>query len=342
MPLQSLLDDLVGKPLHSGATLSVYRASDGFEFAGGAGDLDPDTPYFVASVTKIYLTALCLQLLEEGRLELDDPLSEHLDESDWRGLHQRRGVDRSDQITVRHLLTHTSGLPDYFQQKHDGRSLLARIQSGEDCEWSFEQVLLWSREMRARFPPGHRQRAYYSDTNFQLLGKILENRDERPLAEILASRIFEPLGLEQTWLYVDPSDRRPAAIRFRQQALDIRKAMTSFRGDGSIVSTARDSMCFARAFFEGRLFSAERLPNLYTWRRIFFPFQYGVGVMRIALPRLFSPFAPLPRPIGHSGLSGAFAFYDPQQQVYVTGTVNQLARPDTSVRLITKILTADW
>ena len=114
--------------------------------------------------------------------------------------------------------------------------------------------------------------------------------------------------------------------------------MASFGPDGGIVSTAEESMTFLKAFFAGTLFPARYLPELYQWNKIFFPLQYGVGLMRFQLPRFMSPFSPAPELLGHSGLSGAFAFYAPERSVYLTGTVNQIAQPGRSFRLLLRLL----
>lgn len=116
-------------------------------------------------------------------------------------------------------------------------------------------------------------------------------------------------------------------------------AMTSFGPDGGVVSTASDMLLFLRAFFSDKLAPSVDLAELTReWNKIWFPFTYGIGIMRFRLPRIFSPFRAQPELIGHSGLSGAFAFYAPSKGTFITGTVNQLAYPDTSFRLTLKML----
>ena len=116
--------------------------------------------------------------------------------------------------------------------------------------------------------------------------------------------------------------------------------MASFGPDGGVVATVDDLMTFLRGFFEGALFDSAVLPSLQTWNRIFFPLQYGVGLARFKWPRLFSPLAEQPELLGHSGLSGAFAFYAPGRRTYLAGTVNNIAHPDRSFRLMLALLGA--
>lgn len=344
-PLPTRLQDLLtrtvdGKRLF-GAAVSVHTGDGRLAFTGAAGDLTVDQPFFIASTTKLYVTALVFQLRASGALSLEDPLSRFLPAAALQGLHTLNGVDHTGALTVRRLLSHTSGLPDYFQGKPaGGPSLEAQLTAGRDQAWTFEQALARARTLRPAFVPGARGRALYSDTNFQLLGRMVERLHGAPFAEVVRKAICAPLGLTRTYLYTDPHDTRPAPLYFKQAALRIPQAMASFGADGGVVSTASELMTFLQAFFAGRLFPAAYLQELPPWNRIFFPLTYGLGVARFQLPRLFSPFQPAPELIGHSGLSGAFAFYAPARDVYLAGTVNQVAHPDLSFRLMLNLLAA--
>lgn len=335
--LQKRIDALARSPRHPDIALSLYRASDGFSFDGGAGALGPDAPFFIASTTKLFVSALIFALEDAGRLELDDPLARHLPEADLAGLHVRKGRDATTALTLRHLLDHSSGLPDYFQQRMPGGPLLARLKRGEDTGWRYDDTLEWSRQMGARFAPGGR-RAHYADTNYQLLGCVVEGHHDAPLAAVIRDRICAPLGLERTWMYTDPTDDRPLPLRCADRPLDVPEAMASFGPDGGVVSTARELLAFVRAWFDGALFEPARLPSLETWRRVMWPLEAGVGLLRMRLPRLLSLGRRLPVLHGHSGLSGAFAFYAPERGVYLAGTVNQIESPGTSFRLMYQTL----
>ena len=74
------------------------------------------------------------------------------------------------------------------------------------------------------------------------------------------------------------------------------------------------------------------------WRRIFFPLQYGMGLMRFSLPRVMTGFRAAPALIGHSGASGAVAFYAPDADIFVTGTLNQVKKRSLSFQLLTRIV----
>lgn len=128
-------------------------------------------------------------------------------------------------------------------------------------------------------------------------------------------------------------------LYYRSNQLHIPKAMSSFGPDGGIVSNAKDSMLFLRAFFEGKIFPQKYLEvAMSEYNRIFFPLQSGVGIMYYDLPRIFTIFKKLPSLVGHSGLSGAFAYYCPDRELFFTGTVNQIANPGRSYRLLIQLL----
>jgi D-alanyl-D-alanine carboxypeptidase len=158
------------------------------------------------------------------------------------------------------------------------------------------------------------------------------------LSAVLKEWIFEKLGLKRTYLYENSSDTIPEPMYFKQKPLLIPLAMVSFGPDGGIVSTSEELMVFIKAFFKGELFSKEYLNEMKCWNKIFFPLEYGIGMTRFSLPRILSPFKAMPELLGHSGLSGAFAFYSPLRNVYLAGTVNQIHYPDTSFKLMLKLI----
>ncbi|MFN3198505.1 MAG: serine hydrolase domain-containing protein [Bradymonadia bacterium] len=335
--LQRRLDKALDRHV-TGATVAVHHHGGHLSWSGGAGDLQPDAPFFIASVTKLMTTALILQLIHRGELDFEDRLVDILD-LDLTGLHTFKGVDYTGEITVARLLSQTSGLADYFLGKASGGGLTLerQVRQGQDQRWDLAQVLQWAREQGGRFAPGTPGKALYSDTNFQLLGAIIEQRTGQTYAEVLNAQIIEPLSLKQTWLYTDPEDDRPAPLRDGPAALVIPKAMVSFGPDGGIVSTSQELVVMVRAFFEGELFPAEMLVPLQIYRRVMFPLEYGTGFMRFQLPRWMTAFQASPELLGHAGLSGAFAFCDPKYGLYFAGTVNQIARPQRAFKLLLRI-----
>jgi hypothetical protein len=99
-------------------------------------------------------------------------------------------------------------------------------------------------------------------------------------------------------------------------------------------------MVFIKAFFNGHFFPKERMKELAKWNSIFFPFKYGIGIQKFSLPRVFTLFQRVPDMIGHSGSVGSVAFYVPDLNIYITGTVNQQAKPSAAFQTMIKIVNA--
>lgn len=331
--LQAVLDKAVDGKKVFGTSFALKK--DNASWQGASGNLTTAQPYFIASTTKLFTTAITLKLREEGKLSLEDKISKYINASILAKIHVYKGKDYSDELTIRHLLSHTSGLPDYFQDKGaNGKSLEDEIMSGNDQFWTLEQVVERSKKMTPLFAPGTKGKAKYSDVNFQLLGKIIETITGKSYAENCQERIIQPLGLTKTYLYQDIKDKKAKTLYYKDKELEIPKAMSSFGADGGMVSVSAEMLVFIEAFFTGKLFPKAYIEELQEWNRIFPPMQAGVGIHLFKLPWIFEPTGTIPYFIGHSGLSGALAFYSPKENLYIAGTVNQVAHPDISFRLM--------
>jgi CubicO group peptidase (beta-lactamase class C family) len=359
--LQREIDTLVSKNKDVfNAVLGITNTNGDFYWAGAAGAAYPDepeamkadTPIFIASITKMYTAAATMILAGRGLLSLDDPLSKFLPAVMLDGLHVYKGHDYSDQLRVYHLISQTSGLPDYFEERpKGGKSIFDQIVSSGDMAWNVEgAVRIARRDLSPKFPPESMgqgrigNKAYYSDTNYQLLGAILESAAQKPLSELFSELIIEPLELSSTYLHGhrDPkaaTGNPPATIYYKTKPLYLDKAMTSFGPDGGMVSTVEDSLKFLKHFTAGQLFERpSTLLQMKSWRKIFFPFQYGLGLMRFKLPRILSPFSATPELIGHSGASSAFLFHSEADQLYIGGTLNQLENRRRPFGLMLKVV----
>jgi len=334
--LQAILDQTVDNKKVFGTSFAIKK--DTLVWTGASGNLSIDQPYFIASTTKLFTTAIILKLRAEGKLSLDDKISKYMDTSILSGLHIYKGKDYSEELTIKHLLSHTSGLPDYFQGKGtSGKSLENEITTGNDQFWTFEQAIERTKTMKPLFSPGATGKANYSDANFQLLGKIIERITHKSFAEICKEFIIHPLGLTKTYLYQDSTDKTPKTLFYKNNALNIPQAMTSFGADGGMVSTSNDMLIFIESFFTGKLFPKENINELQEWNKIFFPMKSGIGIHLFKLPWIFNPTGAVPYFIGHSGLSGALAYYSPKENIFVVGTVNQVAHPDISFKTMIKL-----
>jgi CubicO group peptidase (beta-lactamase class C family) len=334
--LQTVLDKIVDQKKVFGTSFAIKK--DNSSWIGGSGNIASNQSYFIASTTKLFTTAIILNLKSKGKLNLEDKISKYLDSSIIKSLHVFKGKEYSYDLTIKHLLSHTSGLPDYFQDKgSSGKSLEDELKSGSDQYWTLEEAIERTKSMQPLFIPGSKNKAHYSDANFQLLGKIIETITNKSYSKNCNDLIINPLGLTKTYLYQDVSDHLPKSLYYVENELHIPKAMTSFRADGGMVSNSADMLIFIEAFFTGKLFPSEYIQDLQKWNKIFFPMRSGIGIHQFKLPWIFNPTGVVPVFIGHSGLSGALAYYSPKQNIYVVGTVNQIAQPDLSFKTMIKL-----
>jgi len=309
-----------------GAVLAVHHAPSGAQFGAAAGNLHPEIQFFAASVTKLIVTAVVMRLAERGALALDDPMARHLPADLIAGLHVMKGVDRTGAITIRHLISSQTGLRDYFSLKGpDGRSHMAALMAGKDSAWTLERTLDAVRGLPARFAPGAPGKVNYCDTNYQLMGRILETITGKDLPRLFADEVFSPLGLSKTYIYADPADNRPAPIHAGQRAIHLPNYMASISAEGGMVSTGAEMLRIGQAFFEGRFFDIDQLLARQNWRMLFWPgqFYFGLGLEKLWTPWFVSPLQPIRDVIGCWGQTGAFLFHHPATGLHFAGTVNQ-------------------
>lgn len=272
------------------------------------------------------------------------PIATYLPHGLTAGLHRHDGVDRTNAVTVRHLLSHTSGLPDYFLGAPQGEESFADRVSEGDFAYTIADVVARVRELPAHFPPQElaagQQRARYSDTNYQLLGAIVEAVTGRAFHQVVETQILEPLGLDDTWVAGHPRRETPgvpAALWAGEVLLDIPRAMASLGPDGGLVGTTADAIAFLRALLAGLPFArGDTLQHMQArWNRFglprdrssmmapSWPIEYGLGMLRFRPPWFLAPGRARPTLLGHTGASGSWLFYCPEHDVYLTGTVDQ-------------------
>jgi CubicO group peptidase (beta-lactamase class C family) len=206
------------------------------------------TVFEIGSISKQFVSAAALLLVEEGKLGLDDPIHRYLPDlpGEWLG------------VTVRQLMTHTSGIPDYEE-----------IRSYDVYRFRLtpEDVIQIAHSRPMDFAPG--TGTYYSNTGYFLLSMIVERIEGRPLGRVLRSRIFSPLGMTQTRM-ADPE----AIIRHRAAGYWVDKTgelinrnpteTSSTLGAGGILSSAYDLAKWDEALYGDQLLSAESKQAMWT------------------------------------------------------------------------------
>lgn len=360
--MQEILDSMAGVRYANHAVLAVESMDGSFHWSGATGIAHPDgtpmrtsTPFWIASVTKLYIASAVLKLHEQGRLSIYEKMNSYLPGSLTEGLNRTKdGVDQSDKITLLHLLNHSSGIPDYLEIHRKGeRCLWDSILEDGDRSWSVEDTMQLVRNVnRPLFQPqpmdGTKRKSRYSDTNFQLLIKIIENITGKPLQEVFEEMFYRPLNLERTYLPSTSAYKNfPAAatVWYKDRNLDIPYTLESAK---DLISTADELILFMKALIRGEIFddpaTAEMMQS--NWNRFGFmlspvapgwPIEYGLGIMRFKPPPLFSLIQPFPELRGHTGVSSAWLFYCPEIDMIITGTVSQLSAVAVPFKFVPKV-----
>jgi len=145
----------------------------------------PSTVYQIQSITKSFVACAIMLLVEDGKLGLDDKITRYLSglPEAWSG------------VTVRQMLTHTSGIPSFVQDQGGGAAIVSFAQKTD----SSEQIIRWAAARPLKFAPGEGRK--YSSTGYHLLGLIIEKVSGKPWGQFLHDRIFVPLGMSSTRVF---------------------------------------------------------------------------------------------------------------------------------------------
>lgn len=322
---------------------------------GQQDSVDQNTPFMIASVTKLFIASTILRLHELGKLDIHDPISKYLDSELLEGIHVYKGEQRHHLITIRHLLSHTSGILDYIQIKDQNKqTIFDRVIQQGDVSFSITDMLAIVKKAKGSYfdvQPIDRKKkkARYSDTNFQLLRAIIENVTDSQYEEALNKYIFQPLHMDDTFL-PSPEDKKPysdvASLWVMDEEIKRPLALRSF---GDYYSTKNDLFRFMRGLLKGELFQKQEtldfmMKDFQTFSLSFspvapaWPIAYSMGMIRFDMPLLFTGFKRMPTVYGHTGVGSAFLFYVPDLELILCGTVGQVRYTALPFQVIPKML----
>ncbi|MBN9738570.1 D-alanyl-D-alanine carboxypeptidase [Pseudonocardia sp. P1] len=331
--LQDAVDRTAAQLMIPGAVVEVrtpqgaFTATTGTTRRGATDRPDGATRVRIASITKTLTAAVVVQLAQEGRLRLDDPVSAHVP-----------GVPGGGDITVADLLTMRSGLYGFTGDP----GFAATLDADPGKVWTPQKTLAIAYRHPPLFPPGT---AYdYSNTNYTLLGLVVEQVEGRPLGQVYRDRLLDPLGLRATYLpaaadaslpdpyshgymyggsayaLVDvpyPPEVQAAARAGTLAPVDHTHQNPSYAwAAGGAVSTADDLAAWIRALAGGRVFDAAAQERWAGSPRPADPAepdasQYGYGIERQTL----APGATMYFHFGEMPGYNAFAGHDPVNDV---------------------------
>ncbi len=327
-------------PKVKNAYLLVYSEKAGVNIKiaeGSTGDVPahPDQPNYVASVGKLFTSVLVATLFEKGLLSFDDSITKYLDTGLLEGLHVHKGKEYTRDIQIRNLLNHTSGLDDNFLP------LVDELIADPAMNISLRETVIWAKNnLKAQFPPGEKFR--YSDTNYQLLGLIVENITGEPFHKTLRRVVFEPLEMKYSFmLHNSEPIQQPVHPTAHFYINGVK--MNDYQGyggidysGGGVVAPTGDLLKFMKALVNHQIVSRETLEIMKNDKVNFAPFapgiHYGYGIWQfvtvpIIMPRKFNCW-------GVAGINGAFLFYHPVLDAYLVGCFNDSSYMKKSLRFM--------
>ncbi|MEM9345565.1 MAG: serine hydrolase domain-containing protein [Planctomycetota bacterium] len=237
----------------------------------------------IASMTKPFLAVVMLQLAEEGKLKIDNPVSKYLD-----------GVPAGDKITLRMLAQHTSGLMNYIAQPHVKEAFANEPQRA----WKKEELLKFAFDAGAYFDP-EEGGFMYSNTNYILLQQVLEKVEGKPINDSIQARICKPLQMKNTFYSTDPKMPEPFASGYQygdENGPIFWKGIgnipydqtyaspTMWHGAGAMVSTLGDMTTFIKDICDpnSKLLKEDSQREVFAWHDTGYPvpYWYGLGLMK--------------------------------------------------------------
>lgn len=236
-----------------------YFKSIGVADVGKCKELSAESPFQIGSNTKMMTSAMIYQLQEQGKLSTGDLVSKWLPEFGSR-------FPNFNKITIDMLLTHTSGLADYFEKDSGGGAIKDGVNNKAILTRGYAPVeLIRAAETKPLFEPAEAGKWSYSNTGYIMLGMIIEKVTGKSYEQNLKTRIFRPLGLKKTYLQqaqskagVLPTAYYAPPFVYTTSEWDASQGWAA----GAVVSTSEEFAKFIKALFTGKLFKSAKTLEL--------------------------------------------------------------------------------
>jgi len=240
----------------------IYKRSFGFADLENKILNSDDTRFTLASVSKVFTSAAVLQLGDRNKFKLDEPLIKYFLDFPY------------PDITIRNLLSHTSGLPDYQIYEEQITKAPGKIFTNKDV---LPSIKLWKRPLE--FKPGEKWQ--YSNTNFCLLALLVEKASGMTFEQYVTKYIFSPAGMTSTYFLKDPAhlSEKNKAVNYEYPFLFSEKMVNvdslkkyrwrtynaaGFVGQGNIITTTGDMLKFDQALYAGKIIKTTTLNEAFT------------------------------------------------------------------------------
>ena len=226
----------------------VYTHAYGKATLSPAKEATPEMRYSIGSISKQFTAAAILLLQQDGKLKLDDPVGKYIP-----------GLTRGDEITIRQVLSHTSGYQDYWPEDYVMTTMLPAATAQHIVD-------TWAKKP-LDFEPGTQWQ--YSNTNFVIAGMIVEKVTGHPLMDLLTERVFHPLGMKSVWNSDETKLTATAATPYYRHALGVlRPAPKEGRGwmyaAGELAMTAHDLALWDESLIAQSVLKPESYKEMFT------------------------------------------------------------------------------
>ncbi|MFN2094452.1 serine hydrolase domain-containing protein [Pantoea agglomerans] len=301
LTLQALIDGLA-PALVPGLAMAIGN-NRGLVWQGAAGYTDveqqklarPECVFGVGSITKVFVAVVILQLVEEQRISLDHTLVRYL------SMDVLNQIPNAEAATIRELLSHYSGIPSWEDDPRwirDGRGQC--ITPGK--RWASAEPLEYIRGGKPIFEVG--KGFHYSNTNYTLLGLLVEKVTGQPFAQVIEQHILKPLEMDATelesvaaespqnlskryhWatpLFLKTAGTAPSYKSVAPGLLDVSSSNMSVEwAAGGFVSTASDIVKFMTALKSGQLLGSQMNQQMFAWLPAHSGKQMGLGIFRVS------------------------------------------------------------
>ena len=281
----------------------VYQKAIGFADIQKNIKADADTKYRIGSISKTFTASMIMQLVEEGKLQLDAKLSEFYP-----------ALPNAEKISIEDMLRHQSGLYN-FTNAEDYKSYMEQPKTKQELLEIFHA-------QEPAFEPGAKND--YSNTNYVLLSFIAEDITGKDYAQLLEERIIKPLGLENTYYGRKINTANHEAQSYKKEkdwVVSTETDMSIPKGAGAVVSTPTDLNKFFTALFNGKVVKSESLEKMKTMKN-----GYGIGLF--SYPFFEKKF------YGHTGGIDGFnsmAAYNPEDGMAITYISNGTDLPTNDI-----------
>lgn len=325
--LQTKLDEWHKKASFPGATIGVILANgDSFGVAVGYSDrakktpMKPDDVMMAGSVGKTYVAATALRLVKDGKFSLDDNISKYLGDEKWFSR-----LPNAKNIKIRHLMNHSSGLVRYEMNPAFLKDMLAN----PDRVWKPREQIAYLFDTKAAFEPG--KGWDYSDTNYIVLGMVMEKVTGKKYYDMVTKQILKPLKLNKTKPqisrvieglipgYAGKGHQFGGEDEMLQNGKYVFNPQWEWTG-GGMVTTSEELSRWAKAMYEGKAFSKDMLTEMLNGvdsPQLGRGSKYGLGVIIRPTPKGLT--------YGHSGFFPGYytdMMYFPEHKIAVAIQLN--------------------